>query len=120
MLDDSDGLPPPAPSDQGWPIEVVAGGDFLRLPFRCTATGAGAARAAARGYSWHPWLDKKCTKPCRDEYEYEHGRHGRDGRVSIVATRAPVHAAGTNRTPSTHGLFDFHFSSKVITIVIPI
>ena len=27
---------------------------------------------------------------------------------------------GSIRTPSTHGVFDFHFSSKVIPIVIPI
>ena len=27
---------------------------------------------------------------------------------------------GAHRTPSTHGLFYFHFSSKIITIVIPI
>ena len=25
-----------------------------------------------------------------------------------------------HRTPSTHGLFDFHFSSEIIPIVIPI
>ena len=40
--------------------------------------------------------------------------------AATAATMAAVPVARLSRTPSTHGHFDFHFSSKAIPIVIPI
>ena len=42
------------------------------------------------------------------------------GLHAQLRARSAGRGPGLRRTPSTHGLFDFHFSSKVIPIVIPI
>ena len=40
-------------------------------------------------------------------------KHARENGTTAIEARL-------TRTPSTHGVFDFHFSSKIIPIVIPI
>ena len=102
----------------------VSGGAVLGCETHPTASASALLTASILGYTHalaltgefrtegvHP-INRRlgCWKPLHDKFHQQLGSHGFTFLFGRVRTRYP----------SNHGLFDFHFSSKIIPIVIPI